>query len=230
MMCGLLAGMSRGVAPMVLGPWDWIEPVVVCSMVTDISPQSRHLASGWIQTAWRRQYDMTFRIQLRMRASTSRWAMPWLRFPSGSGGMECAGQHVRGVRRGLGSLVHPRSVLCQAWLPLSHLQEQQLTTSFRERRAQPKSQTSHCNFSLWASVGSPPSVLTPPTLSKWSPSLSKSIRCPLNDQANTMSREWSCVTWQGRTMLSPTVTSVLEGDTVTRVGSARSTQNTGPQI
>lgn len=32
-------------------------------------------------------------------------------------------------------------------------------------------------------------ILTPPTLSKWSPSLSKSIRCPLNDQVNTMSSE-----------------------------------------
>lgn len=45
------------------------------------------------------------------------------------------------------------------------------------------------------------------------------MRCPLNDQVNTMSREWSWDTWQGRTMLSPTVTSMLKGDTMTRVGS-----------
>lgn len=63
-------------------------------------------------------------------------------------------------------------------------------------------------------------MLTPPTLSKWSPSLSKSIRCPLNDQVNTMSSEWSWVTWHVRTMLSPTVTSMLEGGTITRVASA----------
>lgn len=62
-------------------------------------------------------------------------------------------------------------------------------------------------------------ILTPPTLSKWSPSLSKSIGCPLNVHVNTMSSEWSCVTWQVRTILSPTVTSMLEGGTMTLVGS-----------
>lgn len=62
-------------------------------------------------------------------------------------------------------------------------------------------------------------ILTPPTLSKWSPSFSKSIRCPLNDQVNMISSEWSWDTWQGRTILSPTVTSMLKGDTITRVGS-----------
>lgn len=70
-------------------------------------------------------------------------------------------------------------------------------------------------------------ILTPPTLSKWSPSFSKSIRCPLNDQVNTMSREWSWDTWQGRTMLSPTVTSMLKGDTMTRVGSTDNKEREG---
>lgn len=72
-------------------------------------------------------------------------------------------------------------------------------------------------------------ILTPPTLSKWSPSFSKSIRCPLNDQVNTMSSEWSWDTWQGRTILSPTVTSMLKGDTITRVGSTNE-ENGGENI
>lgn len=68
-------------------------------------------------------------------------------------------------------------------------------------------------------------ILTPPTLSKWSPSFSKSIRCPLNDQVNMISSEWSWDTWQGKTMLSPTVTSMLKGDTITRVGSTNNKEN-----
>lgn len=75
-------------------------------------------------------------------------------------------------------------------------------------------------FSAWPTLSD--LILTPPTFSKWSPSLSKSIRCPLKDQVNSMSREWSWDTWQGRTMLSPTVTSMLKGDTMTRVGSTNS--------
>lgn len=73
-------------------------------------------------------------------------------------------------------------------------------------------------------------ILTPPTLSKWSPSFSKSIRCPLKDQVKTMSREWSWDTWQGRTMLSPTVTSMLKGDTITRVGSTNNKEKKKKRI
>ena len=40
---------------------------------------------------------------------------------------------------------------------------------------------------------------------------------PLKDHTNTTSMEGSWDTWQGRTILSPTVTSILEGGTVITV-------------
>lgn len=42
-----------------------------------------------------------------------------------------------------------------------------------------------------------------------------------------ISSEWSWDTWQGKTMLSPTVTSMLKGDTITRVGSTNNKENKG---
>lgn len=40
---------------------------------------------------------------------------------------------------------------------------------------------------------------------------------PLKDHTNTTSTEGSRDTWQGRTILSPTVTSIVEGGTVITV-------------
>lgn len=42
---------------------------------------------------------------------------------------------------------------------------------------------------------------------------------PLKDHTNATSMEGSWDTWQGRTILSPTVTSILEGGTVITVRS-----------
>lgn len=53
--------------------------------------------------------------------------------------------------------------------------------------------------------------LTPPALSKWVILLLKSIRSPLNDHEKTTSMDGSLDTWQGRTTLSPTITSVSQG-------------------
>lgn len=63
--------------------------------------------------------------------------------------------------------------------------------------------------------------LTPPTRSKWSPSRSKSTSCPLNAQEKDTSRAGSWAIWQGSTMLSPTMISMLLGPRVILVGSVQ---------
>lgn len=64
-------------------------------------------------------------------------------------------------------------------------------------------------------------LLTPPTLSKCSDSRSKSISWPLKAQEKLMSSAGSTVTWQGSTMLSPTIISMLLGPCVILLGSAQ---------
>lgn len=61
--------------------------------------------------------------------------------------------------------------------------------------------------------------LTPPTSSKWPSPLAMS--CPLKAQEKETSRTGSLVTWQGNTMLSPTIISISVGPWVILVGSAR---------
>ena len=60
--------------------------------------------------------------------------------------------------------------------------------------------------------------LTPPTSSKWPSPLAMS--CPLKAQEKETSRTGSLVTWQGNTMLSPTIISISAGPWVILVGSA----------
>lgn len=64
--------------------------------------------------------------------------------------------------------------------------------------------------------------LTPPTFSKWEASFLKSASVPLKYQVKLMSSTGSCWTWQGKTTLSPTVTSKLEGAKIILVGSVES--------
>lgn len=60
--------------------------------------------------------------------------------------------------------------------------------------------------------------LTPPTGSKWLSPLVMS--CPLKAQEKDTSRTGSLATWQGNTMLSPTMISMSTGPWVILVGSA----------
>lgn len=61
--------------------------------------------------------------------------------------------------------------------------------------------------------------LTPPTFSKNPPWPPKWMSCSLKNQVNLSSRDGSWLTWQGRTTLSPTVTSSVDGWVVMMVGS-----------
>lgn len=69
-------------------------------------------------------------------------------------------------------------------------------------------------------------ILTPPTRSKWSTSWWKSMGWPLKAQEKATSKAGSAVTWQGSTMLSPTVISVLLGPWLILVGSVSYSANT----
>lgn len=62
-------------------------------------------------------------------------------------------------------------------------------------------------------------ILTPPTFSKNPPWLPKCMSCSLKNQVNLSSSDGSWLTWHGRTMLSPTVTSSVDGSVVIMVGS-----------
>lgn len=64
-------------------------------------------------------------------------------------------------------------------------------------------------------------ALTPPTFSKYPPWLPKWISCSLKNQVNMSFRDGSWVTWHGSTMLSPTVTSRVDGAVVIMVGSGK---------
>lgn len=62
-------------------------------------------------------------------------------------------------------------------------------------------------------------ILTPPTFSKNPPWLPKWMSCSLKNHVNLSSSDGSWLTWHGRTMLSPTVTSSVDGGVVIMVGS-----------
>lgn len=71
-------------------------------------------------------------------------------------------------------------------------------------------------------------ILTPPTLSKCSESCWKSMSWPLNAQEKLKSSAGSTDTWQGSTILSPTMISMLLGLWVILLGSKDQTDQAEP--
>lgn len=68
-------------------------------------------------------------------------------------------------------------------------------------------------------------ALTPPTFSKYAQWLPKWMSCSLKNQVNLRSSVGSWDTWQGSTMLSPTVTSRWPAGLVIKVGSVNREQH-----
>lgn len=94
----------------------------------------------------------------------------------------------------------------------------------REQRSSLSTRLS-ASLSLFWRIGDYMTSLTPPTFSKKAQWFPKWMSCSLKNQVNFSSSVGSWDTWQGSTMLSPTVTSRWPAGLVMAVGSADGEQS-----